>query len=130
MDNKELTDILYNIPEELFQSKNLGKLHSTIYGEPPRLKLFTSKEFTALELILDTSMQFRMWYKPVFENVANQIKSYLEILGFTEESTIYASARYTPNLGIAINSTMADAEIAKLMQIAVTNQILNAKQDD
>lgn len=28
MENKELIDILYNIPKELFQSKNIGKLHS------------------------------------------------------------------------------------------------------
>lgn len=91
MNNKELMDILCNIPQEVFKNNN-EKLHSVIRSEIPTLCLFTSKGFSAVELTLYQSMQYRIWYDSPYKDVTNQIESYLNILGFTKKhSTIFAN---------------------------------------
>ena len=130
MTNKELIDILHNIPQEIFQSKNHEKLRLVFHCREPRLKLFAPNDYEVLELTLYESMQYTIWTPRSFEDIRNQVESYLDILGFIKKpSDLYSSARYTPELGVAINSTMADAEIMKLMQLEIKNQIFNALQD-
>lgn len=120
MTTKELMEILHNIPQEIFQSKNHEKLRLVFHCREPKLKLFTPNDYTILELTLYDSMQYEIWSPRSLKDVRNQIKSYLEILGFTEKPpTVYsasASARYTPKIAVAINSTMTDTEIMKLIQ--------------
>lgn len=124
MTNKELIEILRNIPQEIFQSKNHEKLHPVMHSGLPRIGLFTLNSYSVLDLTLYEDMQYRITYEPAFKDIANQVKSYLNILGFTEmQQTMYsASSRYTTNLALAINSTMADAEIMKLMQLESQKQ--------
>lgn len=131
MTDKELIDILHNIPKEIFQNKNHDELRLIFHCEEPILKLFTLGSFEVLTLTLYESIQYEIWNIGSFKDIANQIESYLNILGFTEKPpTLYSSsARYTPKLGVAINSTMADAEIMKLFQHEIKNQILNTLQD-
>lgn len=118
MTNKELIDILHNIPQEIFQSKNHEKLHPVIHSGLPRIGLFTPNSYSVLDLTLYENMQYRITYEPAFKDIANQVKSYLNILGFTEKPpNLYSSARYTPELGyVTVNSMMADTEILKLIQ--------------
>ena len=121
MTNKELIEILHNIPQEVFQSKNHEKLYVIINSEVPRLNLYTSKKFTAIEFTLFKTMQYRIWHDLTYEDITNQIESYLNILGFTKAQPSYTSnaiypPRYTPNIGVAINNTMTDTEIMKLIQ--------------
>ena len=117
MTNKELIEILHNIPEEVFQNKNHEKLHVVFYCEEPGLKLLTSNDYTVLSLNLYYPMQYEIWSPRSWKDIKNQVKSYLNILGFTElYSTSYTTARYTPELGVAVNSMMTDTEIMKLMQ--------------
>lgn len=117
MTNEELIEILHNIPQEIFQSKNHEKLRLVFHCREPRLKLFTSNDYEVLELTLYESMQYTIWTARSFEDIRNQIESYISILGFTEKpQNLYSSARYTPELGVAVNSMMADTEILKLIQ--------------
>lgn len=117
MTNEELIEILHNIPQEVFQSKNHEKLRLVFHCREPRLKLFTSNDYEVLELTLYESMQYTIWTARSFEDIRNQIESYISILGFTEKpANLYSSARYTPELGVAVNSMMADTEILKLIQ--------------
>lgn len=129
MTDKELNEILHNIPQEIFKNNN-EKFHSVIHSIIPRLGLVTSKGVTELEVTLYKTMQYRIWYHTTYKDIANQIKSYLEILGFTEKpQTMYsASARYTPEIAVAINSTMADTEIMKLMRHEIANQMFDSLQ--
>ena len=122
MTNEELIDILNNIPKEVLQSKNHEELHSVVNSESPRLNLCLSTGNTALELILYETVQYRIWYNHTLRDLANQIKSYLNILGFTEVPLYSTTSRYTPHLGVAINSTMADAEMMKLIQLELQKQ--------
>lgn len=92
MTNKELIDILHNIPEKILQSKNHEKLHIVINSGVPRLNLYTSKKFTAIEFTLFKTMQYKIWHDLTYEDIANQIESYLNILGFTKmHSTAFAN---------------------------------------
>lgn len=117
MTNEELIEILHNIPQEIFQNKNHEKLRLVFHCREPRLKLFTSNDYEVLELTLYESMQYTIWTARSFEDIRNQIESYISILGFTEKpQNLYSSARYTPELGVAVNSMMADTEILKLIQ--------------
>lgn len=131
MTNKELIEILRNIPQEVFQNKNHDELRLIFHCEEPVLKLFTLGSFEVLTLTLYESMQYKIWNIGSFKDIADQIESYLNILGFTENPpTLYtSSARYTPKIGVAINSTMADTEIMKLMQYEIENQILDSLQE-
>lgn len=118
MTNKELIDILHNIPQEIFQSKNHEKLHVVFHYEEPSLQLFTSNNYTVLSLNLYYPMQYEIWSPRSWGDIKNQVKSYLDILGFTElYSTSYIHSSHTPKLAVNINSTMTDAEIMKLMQL-------------
>lgn len=130
MTNKELIEILHNIPKEVFQSKNHEKLRLVFHCKEPRLKLFTSNDYEVLELTLYESMQYTIWTPRSFEDIKNQVKSYLDILGFTEmQQTMYsASARYTPELGVTINSTMTDTEMIKLLRHEIANQMFDSLQ--
>lgn len=118
MTNKELIEMLHNIPQEVFQSKNHEKLHPVMHSGLPRIGLFTPNSYSVLDLTLYENMQYRITYEPAFKDTANQVKSYLNILGFTEKPpNLYSSARYTPELGyVTVNSMMADTEILKLIQ--------------
>lgn len=117
MTNKELIDILHNIPQEIFQSKNHEKLHPVMHSGLPRIGLFTPNSYSVLDLTLYETMHYRITYEPAFKDIANQIESYLSILGFIEKPpNLYSSARYTPELGVAVNSMMPDTEILKLIQ--------------
>ena len=116
MTNKELIKILHNIPQEVFQSKNHEKLHPVIHSGLPRIGLFTPNSYSVLELILYETMQYKISYEPAFKDIANQVESYLSILGFTEKPP-NSSSRYTPELAVAINSIMADTEMIKLMTL-------------
>ena len=130
MTDKELIEILRNIPQEVFQSKNHEKLHPVMHSGLPRIGLFASNSYSVLDLTLYKEMHYRITYEPAFKDIANQVESYLSILGFTEKPpNLYSSSRYTPELAVAINSTMTDAEIMKLMQFEISNQILNTLQD-
>lgn len=84
MTNKELIDILHNIPQEILQSKNHEKLRLVFHCREPRLKLFTSNDFEVLELTLYESMKYTIWNARSFEDITNQVESYLDILGFTK----------------------------------------------
>ena len=118
MTKKELIKILHNIPQEVFQNKNHEKLHPVIHSGLPRIGLFTPNSYSVLDLTLYEDMQYRITYEPAFKDIANQVESYLSILGFIEKPpNLYSSARYTPELGIAINSIMTDTEIMKLIQL-------------
>lgn len=130
MTNKELIEILHNIPQEIFQSKNHEKLHPVMHSGLPRIGLFTPNSYSVLDLTLYEDMQYRITYEPAYKNIVNQVESYLSILGFTEKPpNLYSSSRYTPELEVAINSIMPDDEIMKLMQFEISNQILNTFQD-
>lgn len=123
MTNKELIDILHNIPQEIFQSKNHEKLLLAFHNKEPKLKLITFSDYEVLQLTLYKSMQYTIWTARSFEDIKNQVESYLDILGFTEmQQTMHSSSRYTTNLALAINSTTADAEIMKLMQLESQKQ--------
>ena len=118
MTKKELIKILHNIPQEVFQNKNHEKLHPVIHSGLPRIGLFTPNSYSVLDLTLYEDMQYRITYESAFKDIANQVKSYLSILGFIEKPpNLYSSARYTPELGVAINSIMTDTEIMKLIQL-------------
>ena len=118
MTKKELIKILHNIPQEVFQNKNHEKLHPVIHSGLPRIGLFTPNSYSVLDLTLYEDMQYRITYEPAFKDIANQVESYLSILGFIEKPpNLYSSARYTPELGVAINSIMTDTEIMKLIQL-------------
>lgn len=121
MTNKELIEILHNIPQEVFQGKNHEKLHPVMHSGLPRIGLFTPNSYSVLDLTLYEDMQYRITYEPAFKDIANQVKSYLNILGFTEKPPT-SSSRYTTNLALAINSTMADDEIMKLIQFELQKQ--------
>lgn len=130
MTNKELIEILHNIPQEVFQGKNHEKLRPVMHSGLPRIGLFAPNSYSVLDLTLYETMQYRITYEPAFKDIANQVESYLSILGFAKKPpNLYSSARYTPELGVAINSTMADTEIMKLFQHEIKNQIFNALQD-
>lgn len=117
MTKKELIEILHNIPQEVFQDKNHEKLHPVMHSGLPRIGLFTPNSYSVLDLTLYETMQYRITYEPAFKDIANQVTSYLNILGFIENPlNLYSSARYTPELGVAVNSMMTDTEIMKLMQ--------------
>ena len=117
MTNKELIKILHNIPQEVFQSKNHEELHPVMHSGLPRIGLFTPNSYSVLDLTLYETMQYRITYEPAFKDIANQVTSYLSILGFTEKPpNLYSSARYTPELGVTVNSMMADTEILKLIK--------------
>ena len=123
MTKKELIEILHNIPQEVFQSKNHEKLHPVMHSGLPRIGLFTPNSYSVLDLTLYETMQYRITYEPAFKDIANQVESYLNILGFIENPlNLYSSARYTPELAVAINSTMTDTEIMKLMQLELDLQ--------
>lgn len=83
MTAKDLIDILHNIPQEIFQSKNHEKLHPVMHSGLPRIGLFTPNSYSVLDLTLYEDMQYRITYEPAFKDIANQVKSYLNILGFT-----------------------------------------------
>ena len=118
MTKKELIKILHNIPQEVFQNKNHEKLHPVIHSGLPRIGLFAPNSYSVLDLTLYEDMQYRITYEPAFKDIANQVESYLSILGFIEKPpNLYSSARYTPELGVAINSIMTDTEIMKLIQL-------------
>jgi hypothetical protein len=116
MTNKELIEILHNIPQEIFQNKNHDELRLIFHCEEPKLKLFTLGSFEVLTLTLYESMQYRVMYEPAFKDIANQVESYLNILGFTENPPTLYSASRSPNLGVVISSTMTDTEIINLIQ--------------
>lgn len=116
MTNKELIDILHNIPQEVFQNKNHDELRLIFHCEEPILKLFTLGSFEVLTLTLYESMQYKIWSIGSFKDIANQVESYLNILGFTEKPPTLYSASRSPNLGVAITSTMTDSEIINLIQ--------------
>lgn len=88
MTNEELIEILHNIPQEIFQSKNHEKLRLVFHCREPRLKLFTPNDYTILELTLYDSMQYEIWSAHSLKDIRNQIESYLNILGFTESQQI------------------------------------------
>ena len=69
-------------------------------------------------------MYYGIWYESnYYKDIVDQLKSYLGILGFTKKpQNLYSSARYTPELAVAINSTMTDTEIMKLMQLELDLQ--------
>lgn len=130
MTNKELIEILRNIPQEVFQNKNHDELRLIFHCEEPVLKLFTLGSFEVLTLTLYESMQYKIWNIGSFKDIANQIESYLSILGFIKKPpNLYSSARYTSKVGVAINSTITDTEIMKLMQYEIENQMLDSLQD-
>ena len=115
MTKKELIEILHNIPQEVFQGKNHKDLNPVVYDN--RLCVYTSKRYSVIEITLHTTMHYGIWYESnYYKDIVDQLKSYLEILGFTTRPKNYSS-RYTPELAVAINSTMTDAEIMKLMQL-------------
>ena len=124
MTNKELIDILHNIPQEVFQSKNHEKLHVVFHDKEPKLKLIIFSNYEVLELTLYYSMEYDIWSMRSFKDIENQIESYLNILGFTAlPQTMYsATSCYTPKLAVAINSTMTNTEIMKLMQLELDLQ--------
>ena len=124
MTNKELIDILHNIPQKIFQNKNHDELNVVFHCEEPSLKLFTLGSFEVLTLTLYESMQYEIWSIGSFEDIKNQVESYLNILGFTEmfQTSYIHSSRYTPNIAVAINSTMTNTEIMKLMQLELDLQ--------
>ena len=129
MINKELIKILHNIPQEIFQSKNHEKLYPVIHSGLPRIGLFAPNSYSVLDLTLYEDMQYRITYEPAFKDIANQVKSYLSILGFIEKPpNLYSSTHYTPDIGVAINNTMTDTEIMKLFQQEIKNQIFNTLQ--
>ena len=131
MTNKELIDILHNIPQEVFQSKNHKKLSLVFHRESPRLTLYAFKDHAVIEITLYDSMTYSIWNNKGFTDIRNQVESYLDILGFTEwtSQTLYTSAaRYTPKIGVAISSTMTDTEIMKLMRHEIANQMFDSLQ--
>ena len=117
MTNKELIDILHNIPQEVFQSKNHKDLNSVVYNN--RLCVYTSKGYSVIEITLHTTMYYGIWYESnYYKDIVDQLKSYLGILGFTKKpQNLYSSARYAPDIGVAINNTMTDTEIMNLIQL-------------
>ena len=122
MTNKELINILHNIPQEVFQSKNHKDLNPVVYNN--RLCVYTSKGYSVIEITLHTTMYYGIWYESnYYKDIVDQLKSYLGILGFTKKpQNLYSSARYTPELAVAINSTMTNTEIMKLMQLELDLQ--------
>ena len=122
MTNEELINILHNIPQEVFQSKNHKDLNPVVYAN--KLCVYTSKGYSVIEITLHTTMHYGIWYESnYYKDIVDQLKSYLGILGFTKKPPdLYSSARYTPKLAVAINSTMTDAEIIKLMQLELDLQ--------
>ena len=125
MTNKELIEILHNIPQEVFQSKNHEKLPVIFHDKEPKLKLITFSSYEVLELTLYYSMEYDIWSIRSFKDIENQIESYLNILGFTAlPQTMYSAttSRYTPKLAVDINNIMTDTEIMKLMQLELDLQ--------
>lgn len=124
MTKKELIEILHNIPKEVFQSKNHEKISLVFHCTEPQLKLFAANSYAVLSLTLYTSMKYEIWSPRAWGDIKNQVESYLNILGFTElySNSYMHSARYTPELGVAVNSMMADTEIMKLMQLELNLQ--------
>lgn len=84
MTNKELIEILHNIPQEVFQNKNHEKLHLVFHDKEPKLKLIAFNDYEVLELILYNSMLYEIWNIRPLKDIKSQIESYLNILGFTE----------------------------------------------
>lgn len=128
MTNKELIDILHNIPQEVFQSKNHKDLNPVVYNN--RLCVYTSKGYSVIEITLHTTMHYGIWYESnYYKDIVDQLKSYLGILGFTKKPpNLYSSARYTPEIG-AVNSMMTDTEMIKLMQHEIANQMFDSLQN-
>lgn len=84
MTNKELIEILHNIPQEVFQSKNHEKLHLVFHDKEPKLKLIAFSNYEVLELTLFESIEYDIWNIRPLKDIKSQIESYLNILGFTE----------------------------------------------
>ena len=84
MTNKELIEILHNIPQEVFQSKNHEKLNVVFHDKEPKLKLIAFSNYEVLELTLFESMEYDIWNIRPLKDIKSQIESYLNILGFTE----------------------------------------------
>lgn len=84
MTNKELIEILHNIPQEVFQSKNHEKLHLVFHDKEPKLKLIAFSNYEVLELTLFESMEYDIWNIRPLKDIKSQIESYLNILGFIE----------------------------------------------
>lgn len=118
---KELINILHNIPKDIFQSKNHKELHIIIHCGMPWLSAFNHKNLEILKLTLYKTMQYRICTTTKYTDIENQVKSYLNILGFTEKPP-NSSAHYTPKLRVAINSTITDTEIMKLKQLELRLQ--------
>lgn len=126
MTNKELIEILHNIPKEIFQNKNHDELRLIFHCEEPVLKLFTLGSFEVLTLTLYESMQYEIWSIGSFKDIANQVESYLDILGFTKiTQTMHSTSRYTPKLGVAIKSTMYNGWYWDNEVISTWNKKLN-----
>lgn len=84
MTNKELIEILHNIPQEVFQSKNHEKLNVVFHDKEPKLKLIAFSNYEVLELTLFESMEYDIWNIRPLKDIKSQIESYLNILGFIE----------------------------------------------
>lgn len=84
MTNKELIEILHNIPQEVFQSKNHEKLNVVFNDKEPKLKLIAFSNYEVLELTLFESMEYDIWNIRPLKDIKSQIESYLNILGFIE----------------------------------------------
>lgn len=126
MTNKELIEILHNIPKKIFQNKNHDELRLIFHCEEPVLKLFTLGSFEVLTLTLYESMQYEIWSIGSFKDIANQVESYLDILGFTKiTQTMHSTSRYTPKLGVAIKSTMYNGWYWDNEVISTWNKKLN-----
>lgn len=84
MSKSELIEILHNIPQEVLQSKNHEKLRLVINHEEPSLKLIAFSAYEVLTLTLYDSIHYSIWSTRSFKDIKNQVKSYLNILGFKE----------------------------------------------
>ena len=98
---KEIEQLIKDIPEELFEIPQYGKLIRTVstvstYGSPyvvlsittgsipiAQFSIFENMKFV-FKLYLENRYRFIRHLKTQIPNVLNQIKSYLSILGFKE----------------------------------------------
>ena len=98
---KEIEQLIKNLPEELYEIPQYGKLIRTVstvstYGSPyvilqittgsipiAQFSIFENMKFV-FKLYLEDRYRLISYLKTQIPNVLNQIKSYLSILGFKE----------------------------------------------
>ena len=79
---KEIEQLIKDIPEELFEIPQYGKLIRTV-STVSKFSIFENMKFV-FKLYLENRYRLMSYLKTQIPNVLNQIKSYLSILGFKE----------------------------------------------